>query len=166
MVNYSCHPVPSQRQRPACTSHRVGDEPLCNHPCPPCPLVVSERRYNREQPKVPGSRSQIPSPHSSFLSLIPRPQMRSFKGNISGNSTCCTHPTQGQTHLWPEDTKPFTTFSPSLQVAKSTPCLDMTPPRRVRREDHLINIWVFLPTMGSELIVECSAKSILGWCKT
>ena len=99
IMNISCHPVSNQRQGLAPTSLRVGDRPLCSPSGAPCPSsVVSEGRWNQEQLQAPGSRSVTLCAHRDFLSLLPRPQTRPFKGNVSGNSRCCKHPSQSQRH--------------------------------------------------------------------
>ena len=100
MVNFSCHPVPGQRQGPAPTSLMGLETGLCSSRYAPCLAVVSERRENQERPKAPRSRCLTPCPYRGFLSLLPRPRMRPIKGNISGNSTCSNHPTQSQAHCF------------------------------------------------------------------
>lgn len=82
--------------------------------------------------------------------------MRPIKGNESGNSTCCNHPSQSQAHHLslagghPAQPSASQTSTPHPFRYRHQPlCLGMTPSRRVRREDHLKNSGVFLPTRGS-----------------
>ena len=152
-MNFSCHPVSNQRQGLAPTSLRVGDRPLCSPSCAPCPSsVVSEGRWNQEQLQAPGSRSVTLCAHRDFLSLLPTPQTRPVKGNGPGNSRCCKYPSQSQRHdlsvagEHPAQPSASQTSTPHLSRYHSQLCLEMTTLRRVRREDHLRNSGVFLPT--------------------